>query len=726
MVNETKNMISGVMEGKKLADTANLVPKPGVLESTYKAPSYTPLEAKTESGKLGVTSARVQAALAPAIVAPVVGPSVLPISGKAIVASGLLNYGISEGVQYASSGEFLPLEQKIGSFALGEGLALGFSGASLAAVKVVSRASPALAQSRVALGLAKSAAVAPVGGAAGYITSGGDKDAALIGAGLAAGASLGLEFAPQIAGAIKTYLPKSLGGSTKLTPAASTVGKAGTPIKTYVSKPVKELDGKSLRIVADVTEKPVGTKGVTTKSLIQEYTGKTVPTGHATLNAKSFNLKKGGETLLKGFPDESAGYRQSEQLYHFYSAPGSDDYVTVYGGYMGVGKGYSGTPKIVFGGESTALVTTKTPISAQFLKKSGETTKQWLTRTSLLSGKTGIAQETLAGKSAERQFITPAAYERFGVKLPGSKFVSEGSVGKFTVQELPTGKLAKIPVVRTLTSKFTTFKVVKGKYAPTSGEVGGKVLDVQKYGAGYTQTVKTSVSKTSISPYLVSVSPVSVSKQLSKTKTVSKTKSTPQSPDSAPASPSIPPISSPIQSEFSEPLSSTEKSPASSMFGSTSRLSSGVSKSKSTSKFSLFSKSASTKKISSPSASSGKVSSLPFSQPTRTMPFPPISSVLKKPSPPTVSPYSYPDRLFSSTSDFTSPPSGTSKPLTSPSPLNVPYNQFLLRKKKRSNKAFGLWHKQDNPVKTPAAMLKTFGVLQGKPKRSAKVKRRKR
>jgi len=522
-------------------------------------------------------------------------------------------------------------------------------------------------------------------------------------------------------------LPKSLGGSTKLTPAASTVGKAGTPIKTYVSKPLKELDGKSLRIVADVTEKPVGTKGVTTKSLIQEYTGKTVPTGHATLNVKSFNLKKGGETLLKGFPDESAGYRQSEQLYHFYSAPGSDDYVTVYGGYMGVGKGYSGTPKIVFGGESTALVTTKTPITAQFLKKSGETTKQWLTRTSLLSGKTGIAQETLAGKSAERQFITPAAYERFGVKLPGSKFVSEGSVGKFTVQELPTGKLAKIPVVRTLTSKFTTFKVVKGKYAPTSGEVGGKVLDVQKYGAGYTQTVKTSVSKTSISPSLVSVSPVSVSKQLSKTKTVSKTKSTPQSPTSGPASPSISPISSPIQSEFSEPLSSPENSPASSMFGSTSRLSSGVSKSKSTSKFSLFSKSASAKKISSPSASSGKVSSLPFSQPTRTMPFPPIiSSVLKKPSPPTVSPYSYPDSLFSSTSGFTSPPSGTSKPLTSPSPLNVPYNQFLLRKKKRRNKAFGLWHKQDNPVKTPAAMLKTFGVLQGKPKRSAKVKRRKR
>jgi len=65
----------------------------------------------------------------------------------------------------------------------------------------------------------------------------------------------------------------------------------------------------------------------------------------------------------------------------------------------------------------------------------------------------------------------------------------------------------------------------------------------------------------------------------------------------------------------------------------------------------------------------------------------------------------------------------TTRSVLAPPVFTPPYSH---QRRKKTGGTFGLWRKQNNPVKTSAAMLKTFGILQGKPKRSAKVKRRKR
>jgi hypothetical protein len=221
--------------------------------------------------------------------------------------------------------------------------------------------------------------------------------------------------------------------------------------------------------------------------MIKEYVGGSSPTAHATLNAGDFNLEAGGKTLLKGFPSEAGGYRSDAELFHFYSAPGADDFINVYGGYVGVGDGVSGSTKLNFGsGKPTVLATLETPISSDFLKIPSESDSAWLSRISGLSGKTGIAPETLGGQSMERQFVTPAAYNRGGVDLPGSLFVSKGGVRTYQIQQLPAGRLGEIPILRSMFSKYTNLRIVLGSYAPVEGgNLTGSILDVGQYNKGY-------------------------------------------------------------------------------------------------------------------------------------------------------------------------------------------------------------------------------------------------
>jgi len=323
------------------------------------------------------------------------------------------------------------------------------------------------------------------------VMSKGDPIAIARGATFGAVFSVGFDVSRQVFSAIKVKLPSWLGGAERLELGEPTTGKAGQEIPTYVSKTEFEtLGGRRLRVVPDVSERIIGTQGVSLDDMVGEYVGRKVPTGHATLDSSAFDLTKGGKTLLKGFPTESAGFRKAQQLYHFYSAPGSSEFVTLYGGYIGVGEGYSDEAvKVVFGGKPTALVTTDTQISSEFLRRSGESLDDYLFRTSMLSGKTGIAQETIWGKSPERQFVTPAAYERFDVDLPGSLFVSEGKIGTFQIKQEPSGLLGKIPGVRSLFSRYTDITVYKGGFAPVPEfEFKGTELDVKKYGASYTKT----------------------------------------------------------------------------------------------------------------------------------------------------------------------------------------------------------------------------------------------
>jgi len=301
----------------------------------------------------------------------------------------------------------------------------------------------------------------------------------LIGAGMGALMSAGTDL---IATPAINALKVKFGLVTPLEKSLPTLGASGEEVNTFLSKPINKLGGKQVRLVGGVTENPVGTTQ-TLDEVVAQYTGKTVPTAHATLAPENFNLKAGGETLLKGFPSEGAGFRADKELYHFYSAPGSDDAINIYGGYMGIGSSESGSlSKPVFGGKPSVLVTKGTSISKEFLQGKGESAEAWLTRTSRLSGKTGIAQETLGGQSVERQFITPASYERQGELLPGSKFVSKGKVGTFQIKELPKGKLGEIPILKDMFAKTTNFDVFSGEYKPTGKAVKSSTsLDVIKY-----------------------------------------------------------------------------------------------------------------------------------------------------------------------------------------------------------------------------------------------------
>jgi hypothetical protein len=292
---------------------------------------------------------------------------------------------------------------------------------------------------------------------------------------------------------LRASLPERLGGVSMFREGEAVLGKAGTPVKTFVSEPLESLGGKSLRVINDVTINPAEVK-----TLAQEYVGQNVPTGHATLTPENFSLRKGDVTLLKGFPGEGAGFRAENQLSHFYSAPGSEEYVNVYGGYIGVGTEYAEGPiKTVFGGKPTALVTTNTEIS-NFAPLRGESMNDYLARTSALSGKTGIAQENYLGHSTERQFITPASYERLGAKLPGSVFISEGKIGKFGIEEYQ-GVFKNVPALRDLTARYTFMDVYKGSYAPVEGfEEPNAILNVAKYNEAYVPTRNISPSSVNV------------------------------------------------------------------------------------------------------------------------------------------------------------------------------------------------------------------------------------
>jgi hypothetical protein len=428
------------------------------------------------------------------IVAPAVAPAKLVGS---IILGEVIGAGFSQvpNIINASQGQNVTVKEVVTTGLEGAALGAVFSYASLGAFRAVS-ALPRVGSMIVASPVGRVGINSAIGAGGGYVLSGGNIAEAGKGAAFGALFSLGGDYvARPIGNVIRSHLPEGFYGKViPLERGPTTIGKTGEDVATFVSKPIESLGGKRLRVIADVTENPVGTRGVSTSSMVNEYVGTRIPTSHATLNPESFSLATGGKTILTGYPELGAGYRQSQQLYHFYSAPGSKDFVNVYGGYAGIGEGYSGQSKISFGGKSTALVTLDTEVNAGFLKGRGESASNYLTRTSELSGKTGIAQETILGYSMERQLITPAKYSRYNVELPGSAFVSEGKVGAFQIQEKPSGVIGKIPVLRTMFSKFTNLDVVLGRYEPTAEVPSTKVLDTQKYGSSYGKTINVSPS----------------------------------------------------------------------------------------------------------------------------------------------------------------------------------------------------------------------------------------
>jgi len=439
---------------------------------------------------------------------------VASLGWKTVAVSIGLNVGVSEGVKYALTGEHLTGKET--ALAISTGIILPavsaatFSAVGIAAPKIVS--SP----------LGRIAVTTGLGTGAAYVLSGGDVKVAMYGGLISLAASSVGELV--IRPAYHTLKVK-LGKTTMLTKGEPTIGAGGEPVETYVSSTMRELGDRQLRIVASVTEKPVGYYGVTLESLVEEYTGQFVPTAHATLNLTEFSITSGGETLLTGSAMGAKGWRLTQQMFHFYSAPGSEQYVTAYGGYIGVGSSYLETPKVVFGGKPGLLVTLQTEVSPELLPKHGESVEQFLERFSFASGKTGISPETALGISSERQLSTPASYVRFGEQLPGTKFLSEGKIGTFTVKITP--KWAEnIPILRTMLSEYREVDVVVGKFLPVEAYTAvPKTARVAPLSSLKTEPT-IFISKTSLAPSLFSQFALSPTMTPSRLSSVSKTSET--------------------------------------------------------------------------------------------------------------------------------------------------------------------------------------------------------
>ncbi|MCJ7634594.1 hypothetical protein MUP77_19655 [Candidatus Bathyarchaeota archaeon] len=427
-----------------------------------------------------------------------IAPPSIPLTAPLILKSAASGVVLSEGISLVSTGKPMPVEEILPTAAFGAGMTalsveslVGFSKLEQTGVSVVSSK------------LGRAGIQGLISGGMSYVSSVGSLEEAGKGFAFGAALSLGMEYIGQpLIEEIKAKLPSKLGGVTRLESSLPTLGKSGDLVESFQStEGIEKLGGRTLRVVADVTENPVGTTG-NLDDMINEYVGRRVPTGHGTVTPEGFNLSEGGETLLKGFPKEASWTRTKYELLHLYSALGSPEDVNIYGGYAGIGQGFSEeTVKIKVAGRPTALVTTSTYIDESFLPATGENIDDYLTRTSRLSGKTGLAQETLLGLSAERQAVTPASYVRGGEQLLGSKFVSEGSIGKFQIKETPSGFLGKIPIIRSMLSRYTDISVVLGRFEPADvADLGSssKVLDVPEYSKGLGSTRNISVGSAAV------------------------------------------------------------------------------------------------------------------------------------------------------------------------------------------------------------------------------------
>lgn len=547
-------------------------PKPSPdLNPVQKSANDIVLALQGEANKIVLNPATQQVAsaafIAGMLALTVVAPPSIPLTAPLILKSAATGIILSEGISLVSTGKPMPVEEILPTAAFGAGMTalsvealVGFSKLGQTGVSVVTSK------------LGRAGIQGLISGGTGYISSGGSLEEAAKGAAFGAALSLGMELAVNpLVEEIKARLPAKLGGVTRLESSLPTLGKQGDLVETFVSDGMEELGGKSLRVVADVTENPIGMTG-SLEDMIKEYTGKRVPTGHATPEPQGFALGAGEETLLRGFPEEAGGFRSEKELLHFYSALGSPEDVTLYGGYVGVGQGFSEEAiKIKVGGRAVALVTTDTYIDPEFLPSAGESIDDYLSRTSRLSGKTGLAQETLLGLSAERQAVTPASYERFGEQLTGSKFISEGKVGTFQVKETPSGFLGRIPVIRSMLSRYTDISVVLGRFEPADvADLGSssKVLDVPEYSKGLGSTRNISVG--SVSVPLVSSLPSILSKPsvLSKIPRVVSEPSRFVSSPFVESKPSIPSVVSRKVSSPSSSLSSLISEPSIVSFGS--------------------------------------------------------------------------------------------------------------------------------------------------------------
>jgi hypothetical protein len=421
-------------------------------------------------------------------------PEALGVTPARLALGATISAGLSEAESYVVTGKPASEGTLIEAGYIGE----AFVPASAAAIYGVGQI-PRYGVPIVSSIFGRAAINAGVGAGGGYILGGGSVQAAEEGAALGAIFSFGLDIGGRAINATRASIPERFPGSVeRMTEVAPTVGKMGELEANFVSTPQEKLGGDIFRIHAGVTENPQPVEVYES-----EYAGKEVPTGHSTLAPGSFKLGKGGTTLLEG-GEATVGVNR-EPL--FYSAPGMastepytgpvlslEDYynavktqvlgpgsrgiitppgepgeVLTYGGYIGVGEGYSGeAPRLSMGGKATVLATQSTFIEPEVSLEA--------------SGQSGLAPEDVAtrgtGLPRERQVVTTTSYEREGEQLPGTLYRSAGKVGAFQVKEPYSGfgseTINRIPLVRDLAARYTNVDLYKGTFLPVpdAGEKG--------------------------------------------------------------------------------------------------------------------------------------------------------------------------------------------------------------------------------------------------------------
>lgn len=345
---------------------------------------------------------------------------------------------------------------------------------------------------------------------------------------LFAGTPIIAEGLRPIIGAGRAFVGERLLGyvPTEASISPGIVGKAGRPVTVYTTtKPIiptsfseffagieggKPVPYYRLGIVADVTMNPASVG-----RLQSELVGREAYIATSTLDP--FYPEK-GETLLKGFAGEgkAAGFRVEKDLLSTYFAPTptGSDVVYAYGGYIGIGEGYSEQlPRMVSGGKPSILVA-RTNIG-YFGPQPGETTESYISRINMqMSGKVGIAPENYLGASTERQVVTPTSFEgRYGT-YPGTRLLTSGKLGTVYVRDVPESMQGRGPLLKMIYSDYKFVGVTRGELGKVetdalSGEkvmVGGsyarpsygsKAISASEAASGYFDLLPSSVTTSS-------------------------------------------------------------------------------------------------------------------------------------------------------------------------------------------------------------------------------------
>lgn len=279
-----------------------------------------------------------------------------------------------------------------------------------------------------------------------------------------------------IYGSLKATVGEELFGYFKTEPELSPaiVGKAGEPVTTYVTKePIiptsyseffASIEGTEpvpyyrLGIVADVTMNParVGT-------LESELLGRPAIIAHSTLSPFYPEI---GSVTLQTQPEMAAGSRLAQDLLNVYFAPSpaTEPIAYAYGGYIGVGEGYSSDVARIVTSGKPSIVVAQAQIE-DFGPRVGESDIAYVQRiNTTMSGKVGLGMENYLGWSTERQVITPAEFEGKYGTYSGTTLLTSGKLGTVVVQE-PPERFATNPLVRFIFSDYSFIDVTKGSLA---------------------------------------------------------------------------------------------------------------------------------------------------------------------------------------------------------------------------------------------------------------------